>query len=128
MNDQMLQDILAVHAESLNNGIDNSAWVLSYYRDIAPRQKYEELESLLSLARQLKSLLVPVYGREQFVAHLEDELLSLNGSQQLGSDEADGWAWPWWGAAAAGSIIAGVAGMIVWRKTRPADSHITIMQ
>ncbi len=129
MNDQLLQDTLTAHADSLNKGIDNTEWLLSRYQYLTP-QRFEELADLLWLAGQVKSVLVPLYGREQFVAHLEDDLMEhreldelMNGQDNLTVLEKHSWAW--WGAAAAGSVLAGVAGLIVWRRVRPTDSAIT---
>lgn len=131
MNDQLLQDTLTAHADSLNKGIDNTKWLLSRYQHLEP-QRFEELADLLWLAGQIKSVFVPLYGREQFVAHLEADLMNRKELKELVNAHDDitileKHSWAWWGAAAAGSVLAGVAGLIVWRRVRPTDSTMTAM-
>lgn len=125
MDNHELQQILTDHADALNQGIDTTEQILKQYRH-QNRQQYNELKGLLKIANQLKLLLVPLYGREQFVAQLENQLLSQPLEAALASNQAQPTAasnrrpWLWWGVAATGSVIAGVAGFIFWRRSRPS--------
>lgn len=121
MDDQTVQRILSAHADALNQGVDNSAWLLKQFCNGDQRQN-EELEALLKLARDLKIVLVPVENRKEFVRALQAKLLA----EKLSTVDLEqpNWSWrSWWGAAAIGSLAAGL-GFIVWRRSRPNDQII----
>lgn len=123
MDNHELQQILTDHADALNQGIDTAEQILKRYRHQNPDQ-YGELKGLLKIANELKLLLVPLYGREQFVAQLENQLLfqplqaehAIHQTQPMTVSNRRPWLW--WSVAATGSVVAGVAGFIFWRRSR----------
>ncbi len=69
MADELLTEVLAAHADHLNEGGDNTEMYLLMF----PAMR-EELASLLFLAEQLKHRLAPVQPRPEFVEALEESL------------------------------------------------------
>lgn len=69
MTDELLTEVLAAHADHLNEGGDHTEMYLLMF----PAMR-EELAPLLFLAEQLKRRLAPVQARPAFVEALEENL------------------------------------------------------
>lgn len=70
MRQEELVEILIQHAEKLNQGIDNTDLLLTYYGE-----KSGEIRALLQLAQQLSEVLVPVSPTAVFATQLQRRLL-----------------------------------------------------
>jgi hypothetical protein len=109
MKTRDLIELLADHADALNQGRDTTAALLNHYGQDTP-----DLATWLSLARSLKASLEPVAPADAFKANLHQQLLQSRPnptSQPIRSI--------WWiGAAAVGSLLP-LAGLLIWFFRRP---------
>src|SRR5687768_12259866 len=74
MSKPELVEALDIHAEGLQEGLDLSPVLLAQLAQAAPDD--QRLPGLLSLAAQVKSVLVPVEPRPGFVTDLKARLLA----------------------------------------------------
>lgn len=70
MNERLLAEILAAHADALSRGEDDAEELLARY----PAEERKRLESLLGMARLLRSALVPVEPSASFIRELGETL------------------------------------------------------
>jgi len=123
MNEQVVAEVLAAHADQLVQGDAREEEYLAlfpaYQAEIAP---------LLKLARQTKGTLALVQPSEAFRDRLRQELLT-GASQESAvslSVKRPRWRQPWViGAAAAGSVIsvASAVGVIAYRRRSKTTNH-----
>lgn len=69
MDEKLLEEILAEHADALNRGEDETEALLARYPEARGR-----LESLLGLTQRLRSALVPVEPPASFIRELGESL------------------------------------------------------
>jgi len=121
MNEKMLTEILAAHADHLVQGEARETEYLALF----PAYK-EELKPLLELARQLKEALVLERPAEAFRRRLHQELVAAARRRRLPPPivERPRWRRPWViGIAALGSLLslASAVGVIAYlRRARAA--------
>lgn len=127
MNDRMLAEILAAHADQIVHGEAQETEYLTLF----PGYR-EELAPLLELARQVKETLALVRPTEAFRRRLRQELLAAARRRLAASPlmERPLWRRPWViGAAAMGSVIslASAVGVIAYlrraKAAKPAAGH-----
>ena len=109
-----LDDILMTHADALARGEDYTEQLLDRY----PGQR-RQLLPLLSLARLLRSALVPVEPPADFVAALAAELAIYDGTPASATPAVQRYGII--GAAAVGTLLS-VAGVAYWLYRR-VGSH-----
>jgi hypothetical protein len=109
MKTETLIELLANHADALNQGRDPTAALLNRHSHASP-----ELATLLSLARSLKTAMEPATPAAAFKASLHQQLLQgylAPTPQPIRS--------VWWiGAATLGSLLP-LAGLLIWFLRRP---------
>lgn len=121
MNEQMMAEVLASHADRLLQGEAREAEYLALFPEYR-----EELEPLLALARQTKEVLASVRPSEAFRNRLRQELLT-SAKEESGapaSTERPRWRQPWViGAAALGSVIsvASAVGVVTYLRRSKAS-------
>lgn len=113
MDNNSLQDLLAAHAEALNQGQEGVSQLLQSYPSLPPNGR-----PLLALAWQLKRALVPVPVPASFKAELRQSLLSAaGGERQAPMVVGRGGRRPlWMGAAAVGSLLPLLGLLLFWRR------------
>jgi hypothetical protein len=121
MNEQMMAEVLAAHADQLLRGEAREAEYLALFPEYR-----KELEPLLALARQTKETLASVRPSEAFRKRLRQELLTAakQETEASASTERPRWRQPWViGAAALGSVIsvASAVGVITYLRRSKAS-------
>jgi hypothetical protein len=109
MKTKDLIELLADHADALNQGRDTTAALLNHYGHDTP-----ELATLLSLARSLKTAMEPVAPAAAFKANLYHQLRQ---GHLTPTPQPVRSIW-WIGAATVGSLLP-LAGLLIWFLRRP---------
>jgi len=121
MNNKVLLELLAAHADALNKDetVDTADWLAGYPAEAG------HIVSLLQLARAIKQALAPVPPSALFKNELRQRLAQaefatgINGSSHRAV---------WWGAAVIGSVLS-IAGLALWllRRSWPAPNQSQAM-
>ncbi|MBC8449177.1 MAG: hypothetical protein H8D78_15635 [Chloroflexi bacterium] len=125
MDERMLAEVLAAHADQLVRGEAREAEYLALFPDYR-----KELALLLELARRVKDTLALVQPSEAFRRRLHQEL-STTGRRRLTASlpsERPRWRQPWViGAAALGSAIslASAVGVVAYLRRSKAAGPAT---
>lgn len=117
MQTAMIEDILAAHADALNQGVDNTEWLCERY-DTAHQH---HLADLLNLARVLKRHLVPQSARPEFATQLRADLVRQSAPPPAEEDRR----WLMRLALFLFSLVVGGLGWLYWRRSTTTQTSQT---
>lgn len=110
MKTNTLIELLADHADALNQGRDTTAALLNHHGQDTP-----DLATLLTIARSLKTVMEPVTPAAAFKANLHQQLRQAPHTDTTPQPIRSIW---WIGAATIGSLLS-LAGLLIWFLRRP---------
>jgi len=117
MTERVFAEILSAYADHLTCGETEETEYLMYLTLFPEHQ--EELAPLLELTRRIREILAPVRPAEAFRKRLRQELVAL-AERRLASlprEARPHWRRAWLiGAAALGSVIASILGVIAYLR------------
>jgi hypothetical protein len=115
--EEQLLDLLAAHADALNEGEDRADHLLAGSPELP-----SDIAALFLLALGLKRLLVPLAAPPVFRRRLHDDLTTCR-EVTLRTGSQRGPRFLWLGAAAAGSLLP-VLGFLFLRRRRQREGEL----
>lgn len=111
-DEALIENVLAMQANALNQGRDTTEWLIAQFSAEASPQTAEQLIALLYLAQQLKRTLVPLPAPARLTQPPSPRPTTAVPPPTRPSRPTK-WIW-----AAVASLLAGLAGIFLWRHTR----------
>lgn len=120
MKKRELQDLLALHADHLVAGRDQTEELLAWYGGEVP-----DLAPLLQMAQRLRRALLPVSPRPGFVQQLQQDLRQGNRQLTVTVPESPRIS-TWLGAMTLGSLLSLIGVILFLRRQRSRPGLVEI--